>query len=148
LAATTHTMDEQWSDLRATPRFEAIVCGGFAGLAVIMACAGIYGVLSHIVVLRRREIGIRVAVGAKPADVQGLIIGEALMLAIAGVVIGLGGAVAGSRLLSSLLYQVNSKDPLTLAIAATLLLILAICASVVPARRASQQDPMIALRHE
>jgi len=148
LLANARTMDEQWTDLQAGPRFQALVCSGFAALAVIMACTGIYGVLSHLVVLRRREIGIRMALGARPADVQGLVVREALIFAVGGVIIGLAGALAGSRLLASLLYQVNPRDPLTLATAAALLVILALCASVAPARRASLQDPAQTLRAE
>jgi predicted permease len=148
LLARVRTMDEQWADLRGGSRFQAVVFTGFAALALIMACTGVYGVLSHVVVLRRQEIGIRMALGARPADIQGLVVREALILAVGGVLIGLGGALAGSRLLASLLYQVNPRDPLTLAAAAALLVILAICASVVPARRASQQDPAQTLRAE
>jgi putative ABC transport system permease protein len=113
-----------------------------------MACTGIYGVLSHVVVLRRHEIGIRMALGARPADVQLLVVREALILALGGVAIGLAGALAGSRLIASLLYQVNPRDPLTLVATAALLVLLAICASVLPARRASQQDPAETLRAE
>jgi ABC-type antimicrobial peptide transport system permease subunit len=148
LLAKVRTMDEQWEDLEAGPRFQATIFSGFAALALIMACTGIYGVLSHVVVLRRREIAIRMALGARPADVQGLIVGEALTLALGGVVLGLAGALAGSRLLRSLLFEVNPRDPLTLGTTAALLVLLAVCASVVPARRASQQDPAQTLRAE
>ncbi len=148
LLAKVRTMDEQWTDLRAGSRFQAAVFTGFAALAVLMACTGIYGVLSHIVVLRRREISIRMALGARPADIQRLIAREALVLALAGAVIGLGGALAGSSFIASLLYQVNPRDPLTLAGAAALLVLLAIGASALPARRASRQDPAEALRAE
>ena len=148
LLARVRMMDEQWQDLEAGPRFQAIIFSGFAALALIMACTGIYGVLSHIVILRRQEIGIRIALGARPADVQILVVREALILALGGVVIGLAGALAGSRLIASLLYQVNPRDPLTLAATAALLVILAVCASVLPARRASQQDPAQTLRAE
>jgi putative ABC transport system permease protein len=148
LLARVRMMDEQWQDLQAGPRFQAIIFTGFAALALFMACTGIYGVLSHVVVLRRQEIGIRIALGARPADVQILVVREALILALGGVVIGLAGVLAGSRLMASLLYQVNPRDPLTLAATAALLVILAICASVLPARRASQQDPAQTMRAE
>jgi predicted permease len=148
LVARVRTMDEQWTDLRGGPRFQATVFTGFAVLAVIMACTGMYGVLSHVVVLRRQEIGIRMALGARPTDIQGLVAREALILAMGGVVIGLCGALAGSRFLASLLYQVNPRDPLTLTAMAALLVLLAICASAVPARRACQQDPAEVLRAE
>ena len=106
------------------------------------------GVLSHVVGLRRKEIGIRMALGARPADVQGLIVREALVLAPGGVVIGLAGAIAGSRLLEKLVYQIDPRDPLTLLAAAGLLLVLAVCASLAPAWRASRQDPSETLRAE
>jgi putative ABC transport system permease protein len=148
LLAKVGTMDEQWADLQAGPRFQAAVLSGFAGLALVMACAGIYGLLSHAVILRRREIGIRRALGARPADIRRLILREALLLATGGVIIGLGGALAGSRLLASLLYQVNPRDPLTLTAMGALLVLLAIGASAVPALRASRQDPVATLRVE
>lgn len=148
LLSRIRTMDEQWEDLQASARFQAMVFSGFAALALIMACTGIYGVLSQVVVLRRREIGIRMALGARPPDVQGLVVREALILSVAGAVIGLAGTLAGARLLAALLYQVNPRDPLTLAATATLLVVLAICASAVPARRASRQDPAETLRAE
>lgn len=148
LLARVRGMDEQWQDLSAGPRFQATIFSGFACIALLMACAGVYGVLSHIVVLRRREIGIRMALGAQPADVQRIIVGEAILLAIAGVAIGLAGAMAGSRWIESLLYQVHARDPIALGATAALLVLLAIGASVVPARRAAQEDPASTLRAE
>jgi ABC-type antimicrobial peptide transport system permease subunit len=148
LLARTQTMNEQWAELQAGPRFQATVFSGFAVLALIMASTGIYGVLSHVVVLRRREIGIRIALGARPADVQGLILREALSLALGGIVIGLAGAIASGQLLATLLYQVDARNPFRLAVTAALILILAMCASAIPARRASGQDPAQTLRAE
>jgi ABC-type antimicrobial peptide transport system permease subunit len=113
-----------------------------------MAWTGIYGLLWHIVVLRRREIGIRMALGARSGDVQRLVVREAVLLAGGGVVIGLAGALVASRVLASVLYQVNPRDPLTLATTAALLVVLAVGASVVPARRAARQDPAQTLRAE
>jgi putative ABC transport system permease protein len=146
--AKVSMMEERLDDLHAGERFQALTFGGLAALALAMAWTGIYGVLSHIVVLRRREIGIRMALGARSGDVQRLVVREALILAVGGVVIGLAGAVVGSRVLASVLYQVNPRDPLTLAATAALLIVLAVGASVVPARRASQQDPAQTLRAE
>ena len=148
LLARVRGMDEEWRELKEGPRFQASVSGGFAGLALLLACTGIYGVLSHVVVLRRREIGIRMALGASPAAVQWLVVREALGLAVAGVVVGVAGAVAGARVLGSLLYQVEARDPATLVGAAVLLVVLAIAASAVPARRASREDPARTLRAE
>ena len=129
-------MDEQWRELQAGLQFQAITFGSFAALALFMACTGVYGVLSHAVALRRKEIGIRMALGATPAGVHRLIVREALILASVGVAIGLAGTLAASRLVGSLLYQVSARDPFTLAATAALLVLLAIGASAVPARRA------------
>ncbi len=148
LLAHVQTMDEEWRGLQSGPRFQVIVFSGFAGLALLMACTGVYGVLSHMVVLRRREIGVRMALGARPVDVQRLILREAFLLALAGAAIGLAGAVAGSRLIESLLYEVNARDPLTLASSSAVLVALAICASLLPAWRASREDPAQTLRAE
>jgi putative ABC transport system permease protein len=148
LLAKVRMMDEQWEDLQSGPRFQAAIFSGFAALALIMACTGVYGVLSHVVVLRRREIGIRMALGARPADVQGLVVREALILALGGAGIGIAGALAGSRILASLLYQVDPRDPLTLAGTAALLVVLACGASLAPAWRASRQNPAETLRAE
>jgi putative ABC transport system permease protein len=148
LLARIGAMDEQWRDLRAAPRFQAILFSGFAGLALVMACAGVYGVLSHVVILRRKEIGIRIALGARPGAIQRLVMREALLLSGAGVVTGLAGSLAVSRVLSSLLYRVNPRDPFTLAGTAAIMTCLAVAASILPARRASRQDPIETLRAE
>jgi predicted permease len=148
LLARVRPMDEEWRDLAAGPRFQAAAFGAFALLALVMACAGVYGVLSHVVVLRRREIGIRMALGGRPGDIHRLIVREAVVLALAGAALGLGGALAGARLLASLLYQGNARDPLTLGAAAALLVLLAVGAALLPARRAARQDPALTLRAE
>jgi len=148
LLARIRTMDAQWADLQAGPRFQAAVFSGFATLALLMACVGVYGVLSHMVALRRREIGIRVALGARPVDVHAMILREALMLAAGGIVIGLAGALAASRLLSNLLYQVDPRNAVTPGAMAALLAFLAACASIAPAHRAARLDPAETLRAE
>jgi putative ABC transport system permease protein len=148
LLARVRMMDEQWAELQARPRFHATVFGAFAALALLMASAGVYGVLSHVVVLRRKEIGIRMALGARPVDVEALIVREALWLAGVGAAVGIAGSVAGARLLASVLDGVNPRDPVTLAATAGVLVILAIGASVVPARRAAHEDPAATLRAE
>jgi predicted permease len=148
LLANIRTMDEQWAELTAGLRFQAVVLGCAAALALLMACAGVYGVLSHAVALRRREMGIRMALGARPADVERLVVREAFMLALAGATLGTVGALGSSRLVASLLYETEPQDPFTLAGAALLLVALAVCASAVPARRASREDPAATLRAE
>ncbi len=148
LLANVRPMNEQWADLQAGPRCQALIFSGFAGLAICLAATGVYGVLAHAVVLRRREIGMRLALGAQSADVQRMIVREAVLLALGGIALGIAGALAGSRAITTLLYHVNPTDPLTLVAAAVLLMLLAIAASVVPARRAAREDPAQTLRAE
>ena len=148
LLARTRTMNAQWSDLQAAPRFEAMVFTGFGGLALGLACTGLYGVLSHLVVLRRREIGIRMALGARPAAVQALVVREAVILATAGVAMGAAASAGAVRALASLLYHVDPTNWRTPAVAAALLLVAAMGASAAPAWRASRQDPAGMLRAE
>jgi putative ABC transport system permease protein len=110
--------------------------------------AGIYGVLSYLVLVRAHEIGIRLAVGAQPRNVLRLMLGEGLRMASIGVAVGLAGALVLTRLLSSALFGVKPTDPLTLIAVCALLAAVALLATYVPARRATRVDPMIALRYE
>jgi len=148
LLAKVQTMDEQRRSLESAPRFQAVIFGGFAALALLMAGTGVYGVLAHMVALRRREIGIRMALGAGSLQVQGLIVREALYLASAGAALGIAAALAEGRLLTGLLFEVSPRDPVSLTAASVLLLFLAVGASALPAREASRQDPAQTLRAE
>jgi putative ABC transport system permease protein len=148
LLVRAQTMDQRWAELRDGPRFQATVFGGFAALALIMSCTGVYGVASHAVVLRQREIGVRMALGARPLDVQALILRDAAALSAFGLAAGIPGALAGSRFLASLLHGLNPQDPKTIAASSMALLALAICASAAPAWRASRLDPARTLRAE
>ncbi len=142
------TLDALLSDSVSPRRFSTFLLGLFAGLALALAATGIYGVMSYVVSLRTNEISIRMALGAKPADIWRLVIGRGAQLALAGVAIGLLGAFALTKLISSLLYGVRPTDPITFAGVALLLLSVALLACYVPARRAMREDPMVALRYE
>jgi predicted permease len=129
-------------------RMAAIALGSFGVLALILAAVGIYGVMSHVVAGRTREIGLRMALGAQLSDVQKLILKQGMFLAAIGSLGGLMVALAGARMMKSLLYGVSSSDPITFACVALLLLNVALLACWIPARRASRVEPMIALRAE
>jgi putative ABC transport system permease protein len=142
------TMDEQLSQSLTRRRFSVTLLSAFGIVAVVLAAVGLYGVLAFIVSQRRREIGVRMALGAQPRDVIADVMGQGLRLAGLGVVIGIALALAGTRLLSSLLFATSPTDALTFAVVATLLVAIATVASLVPALRASRVDPLIALRDE
>ena len=142
------TLDGLLSDTVAPRRFSTILLGAFALLALVLAAVGIYGVMSYIVSLRINEIGIRMALGAQPRDIWRLIVGGGARLALAGVAIGLAGALALTRLLSSLLFQVRASDPVTFAAVVAGLGAVSLLACYIPARRATKVDPISALRHD
>ncbi len=142
------TLDQYFAESAATTRFISLLLGGFAGMALLLACLGIYGVISYIVARRTHEIGIRMAVGAQKADVLRLIIGEGLRPALIGVAIGIAGALKLTGLLSSLLYGVKPTDPLTFVAVSLILTGVALVACYIPARRAANADPIEALRYE
>jgi len=125
-----------------------MLLGGFAGLALLLAALGIYGVASYSVAQRTREIGVRMALGASAADVQVSVLRRTLLLAGVGMAAGVAGALAASKLLASLLYGVTAEDPATFVAMAIGLALVAALAGYVPARRASRIDPMEALRAE
>jgi putative ABC transport system permease protein len=114
----------------------------------VMAAVGVFGVMSYAVTLRAREMGIRMALGARPSEVRWMVVVDGMKQAIAGVVIGLAGAIWLTRMMSSLLFGVTPGDPLTLATVATLLLMTAALACYLPARRATLVDPLVVLRNE
>jgi putative ABC transport system permease protein len=140
------TVDELMDGSRAQPRFTMQLLGIFSATAFLLAAIGIYGVLAYSVAQRRRELGIRVALGAGRGDILGLVVRKGLTLAIAGIAIGLAAALFLSKLISSMLFEVGERDPATFVIAPLVFLAVALLASYVPARRATKVDPMAVLR--
>ncbi|HEV2129635.1 MAG TPA: ABC transporter permease, partial [Longimicrobiaceae bacterium] len=141
-------LEELVSESVSQPRFYMLLLSIFAGVALLLASIGIFGVISYSVTRRTREIGVRIALGADPKRVVQLVVGGAIGLAALGVGLGLLGALAGTRLLSGLLFGVEPTDPVTFAVVSTLLMGVAVLASYLPARRATRVDPMVALRAE
>ena len=142
------TQTAQISDRTRQERIFASLTSAFGLIALILACIGIYGIMAYTVSQRTNEIGVRMALGAQAGRVLRMVLVEACWLALAGVVAGLAAALAMGRLVASMLYGLSSYDPSTLAIAALLLIVVALAASWIPARRAAGIDPMRALRHE
>src|SRR5271165_2190384 len=140
------TMEELEGTLNAQPRLTMLLLSAFAGTAFLLAVMGIYGVISHSVAQRTTELGIRLALGAKTGDILRLVMSHGLALASAGIALGLAGALALTRVMSSLLYQVNASDPRTYLACAVLFTVVALLASYIPARRATNLDPVEALR--
>jgi ABC-type antimicrobial peptide transport system permease subunit len=146
--ADVMTMDEVLSGSLSQQRFNMLLLAAFAALALFLAAVGIYGVLSYAVKRRVQEIGIRMALGADRSDVLRMILGQGLRLALIGVCIGLVTAFALTRLMTSQLFEVTASDPMTFSCVPLLLVIVALAACYLPARRAMKVDPMVALRYE
>jgi predicted permease len=146
--ADVKTMDAILSESVAAPRFRTVLLGAFGALGLLLAMVGIFGVISYAVTQRTREIGVRMALGAQPSDVLGLVLGEGMLLAAIGIVAGAAGALALTKLLESLLYEIKPRDPATFIAAAIAVAAASALACYIPARRAMRVDPIVALRYE
>jgi putative ABC transport system permease protein len=144
----TRTMNDLLFEAIARPRFQMLLLGSFAVIALLLTMVGLYGVLAYSVLKRTREIGVRVALGASRRLVLGMVFKQAMLLVAAGVALGLAGALAGGRVLTNMLYGVSPRNPLLLAIACCAITLTAALAAFLPARRAASIDPMQALRNE
>jgi putative ABC transport system permease protein len=142
------TLDELLSRALSSAKFSLWLLGLFAGLGLVLAAIGIYGVMVTAVMQRRHEIGLRMALGAQRSDVLWLVIRQGMMPVLIGVGAGLAAAIGLTRLMSTLLFEVSATDPLTLALITVLLTIVALLACYIPARRATKVDPLVALRYE
>jgi ABC-type antimicrobial peptide transport system permease subunit len=142
------TQREQIDANMQMERTFATLTSGFGVLALALACVGIYGIMAYSVANRRNEIGIRMALGAQPGQVRGMILRESTWLAAVGIVAGVSAALALTRLVKTMLYGIQPCDPITIVAGVFLLLAVALAASWIPARRAARVQPMEALRHE
>jgi putative ABC transport system permease protein len=145
---SVRVFDEYISRSLARPRFNALLLSIFAGTALVLTAIGIYGVIAYSVAQRTNEIGIRIALGAAQSNIFRLIVGQAMMLVAISIMFGLAGAFAATRLLSSLLYGVSTRDPITFVSIVLIIALVAFLAAWLPARRASRIDPIQALRAE
>jgi predicted permease len=148
LIYNSQTMNEALAASLASRRFAMVLLDSFAILALLMASLGLYGVISYLVERRTQELGIRIALGAQRRNVLRLVLGDGLKMAVIGVAVGLVGAFGLTRLLTGMVYGVSTTDPATFAAIAILLIMIALVASYLPARRATKVDPMRALRYE
>jgi putative ABC transport system permease protein len=146
--AAVKTMNDWVDSSVAGARYRTTLLALFAALAMVLAATGIYGVMSYSVAQRTHELGVRMALGARRADVLKLVVRQGMILTVIGVALGLAGAFALTRVMATLLFGVTAKDPVTFSVVAALLIAVAFIACFVPARRATKVDPLVALRYE
>src|SRR5439155_623967 len=142
------TIEQRLDELMAPRRFETLLLTVFSAIAVILAAIGIYGATYYAVGQRVKEIGIRIALGAGPASVVAMLLRQTARVALVGIAVGLAVSFALSRTLTSLLYEIAPADPIALTVVPAILILVAICAALIPASHATRIDPIVALRHE
>jgi putative ABC transport system permease protein len=146
--SNVRTMDQVFAATVSRERFQTLLLALFAALALVLACVGLYGVISYAVARRTHEIGVRMALGAQPGDVLKLVLRQGMTLTFAGLVFGIAGALAVTRVMTDMLYGVTATDTVTFISVGALLILVAFLACYFPARRATKVDPLIALRYE
>jgi ABC-type antimicrobial peptide transport system permease subunit len=148
LVYNPQTMNEALAGSLSSRRFAMLLLDSFAVLALLMASLGLYGVISYLVERRTQELGLRIALGAQSRNVLQLVLGDGLRMTVSGVAVGLVAAFGLTRLLTGMVYGVSTTDPATFAAMAVLLIVVALLACYIPARRATKVDPLTALRYE
>jgi ABC-type antimicrobial peptide transport system permease subunit len=141
-------MNEVLSGAKSRPRFLATLLAGFSVAALLLAAVGLYGVIAYSVARRTSEFGIRMAIGASSGQILGLVLKHGLKMSLAGIICGAIGAIILTRLMQGLLYGVSSFDPMTFLVTSSVLLAVTVLACALPARKATQSDPMTALRYD
>jgi len=141
-------MNQKVSKLAQRPKFNAVLLGLFAGMGVLLAAIGLYGLISFLVAQRTQEIGVRMALGATPGQIARLVLAHAARRTFSGIVLGLISSFWATKALAALLFKVPEKDPMAMGAAITLLVGVALLAAWIPSRRAALVDPMLALRHD
>jgi predicted permease len=144
----TRTMQDRWYDSLARQRFSSTMLAAFAGFAMLLAAVGLYGVMSYLVTQNTHDIGVLMALGARPGDILGLVLRQGMELAVIGIVAGLAGAFALTRVMASLLFGVSTMDAATFGGVPVLLAAVAFAATAIPAWRTTRVDPVVALREE
>lgn len=148
IAVKFTTMDAMMAESTATPRFRSWLVGGFAGLGLVLAMLGIYGVMAYTVAQRTFEVGVRMTFGAKPGDILSMVLGRALRLTLAGILLGAVATAVAVRFMASMLFGVRAEDPVSFGAAVALLALVALAAAYFPARRAAAVNPLAAIRYE
>jgi predicted permease len=146
--AAVRPLDEVFAESIARPRLTAVTMTVFAAAALLLAGLGVYGIVSYSVAQRAREFGIRVALGAKPSQIIGMVVGQNLRIVVAGLILGVAAAIPVTRLMRGLLYQVGPNDPVTFVAIGAILAAVAMIAAYLPARRGTQVDPVVTLKAE